>query len=556
MLHGSFNDIPGFAAQLLGDARAQQPESTTDGRDAESPPMPMFQVTPADEDMRQRTAPQSGRLTASNAQPPEESVSNRPPTTFPGAAVKGSKAHGHSASGETEAGPKSMAAQLFGSAHEADATLKIESPGAYLRPSTALAARLLGDDPAGASSTEARTGRAEWLGVESSDGRPSTKRSSREFLPGNVRDDGAESNAGVQFQEDPTNRAEYGRSGSNMSLSADNGDGRPGTKRSDRQARTPRFNNKIAPEGLTRGQVENVKQLQAQHLTQGLVFDDSASWRPGTTHVLITSADNDGFSSGTGGKDLLQAAFARTSTAANSALRPGTALPGSVMGSIASHLLLGGDGLLRPGSQRPGASRVGKRPATFRPGSRAVTQSRMSSRLLPNPEDALTKDAVEEIKELHTQQLMHGIDMDPLAWPGLRFGRNPFCKRDLLFHPFSGTMAYTAALHTISILLEFVDVVLRGYGQVTFINNPLAGALIMIASFINNAYYGVFGLLGIVSSTLTAYLFDFPRGAITSGIYGYNGYLVGTAVVLFQADYGGDWNFLEACCGCAADTCG
>ena len=504
----------GFAAQLLEDAHAQE-SATEDGREAYSPPAPMFQVTPAEEDGRHSLLQeQSGRLTANNAQAPVENVSNRPPTTFPGAPlpgalVKPAKISVAPAPEVARQAPSSMAAQLLGDV-QADAPGKPSQHGdlsqdsddraANRRPSTSLAAQLLGEDPA----------RVE----------------------------------------------ELDRRGSNMSLSADNGDGRPGTKRSDRQARTPRFNNKIAPEGLTRGQVENVKQLQAQHLTQGLVFDDSASWRPGTTHVLITSADNDGFSSGTGGKDLLQAAFARTSTAANSALRPGTALPGSVMGSIASHLLLGGDGLLRPGSQRPGASRVGKRPATFRPGSRAVTQSRMSSRLLPNPEDALTKDAVEEIKELHTQQLMHGIDMDPLAWPGLRFGRNPFCKRDLLFHPFSGTMAYTAALHTISILLEFVDVVLRGYGQVTFINNPLAGALIMIASFINNAYYGVFGLLGIVSSTLTAYLFDFPRGAITSGIYGYNGYLVGTAVVLFQADYGGDWNFLEACCGCAADTCG
>ncbi len=40
------------------------------------------------------------------------------------------------------------------------------------------------------------------------------------------------------------------------------------------------------------------------------------------------------------------------------------------------------------------------------------------------------------------------------------------------------------------------------------------------------------------------------KGAIQAGIFGYNGYLVGTAFVIFQADYGGDDNYWLV--GCAA----
>ena len=123
----------------------------------------------------------------------------------------------------------------------------------------------------------------------------------------------------------------------------------------------------------------------------------------------------------------------------------------------------------------------------------------------------MTSKDVDDIKELHAQHIMHGIELvtHPSA---LTFGRSPHWRHDYLFHPLSGTMGYTTRAHGWGWMAELLDVVLRGYGQVTFINNPVAGALILAASFVNSTYYGVFGLLGIIVSTLTAYAFSFPRG--------------------------------------------
>jgi hypothetical protein len=48
------------------------------------------------------------------------------------------------------------------------------------------------------------------------------------------------------------------------------------------------------------------------------------------------------------------------------------------------------------------------------------------------------------------------------------FGRNPLCRGDFLYHPLSGTMPYTvlAEYRWRMFIFEFVDVILRGLGQV------------------------------------------------------------------------------------------
>ena len=48
------------------------------------------------------------------------------------------------------------------------------------------------------------------------------------------------------------------------------------------------------------------------------------------------------------------------------------------------------------------------------------------------------------------------------------FGRNPMCRGDFLYHPLSGTMPYTliAEYRWRSFAFEFIDVILRGLGQV------------------------------------------------------------------------------------------
>lgn len=124
----------------------------------------------------------------------------------------------------------------------------------------------------------------------------------------------------------------------------------------------------------------------------------------------------------------------------------------------------------------------------------------------------------------------------------LTYGRNPRCPEDFLYNPFSGMMPYTDAWCRKSFAIEFVDAVLRGLGQVIFLNNPVTGIFMLIAAILNDHYLTILGMLGIFASTATAYAFRFPRDAIKGGIFGYNGYLVGTAMGVFLADYGGDWN--------------
>ena len=83
-------------------------------------------------------------------------------------------------------------------------------------------------------------------------------------------------------------------------------------------------------------------------------------------------------------------------------------------------------------------------------------------------------------------------------------------------------------------LADFVNYVLRGIGQVIFINNPISGLLILVALFIQSPWVGAMGLLGVVSSTLTALLLKGDRTSLRNGIFGYNGVLVGAALATFS----------------------
>eukprot|EP00048_Salpingoeca_helianthica_P000101 m.39250 g.39250 ORF g.39250 m.39250 type:complete len:400 (+) comp10112_c0_seq2:295-1494(+) len=84
----------------------------------------------------------------------------------------------------------------------------------------------------------------------------------------------------------------------------------------------------------------------------------------------------------------------------------------------------------------------------------------------------------------------------------------------------------------------FLDALLRGLGQVIFINNPFTGVLVIVAAIVNSYYHCLMGLLGLVCSTGMAHLLGFDEGAIQAGIFGYNGYLVGTALALFSPGWG------------------
>ncbi|MEM9219411.1 MAG: urea transporter [Cyanobacteria bacterium P01_F01_bin.150] len=82
-------------------------------------------------------------------------------------------------------------------------------------------------------------------------------------------------------------------------------------------------------------------------------------------------------------------------------------------------------------------------------------------------------------------------------------------------------------------LIDFVNYVLRGIGQVIFINNPISGLLILIALFIQSPWVGAMGLLGVVASTIMALVLRLDRTDIRNGIFGYDGMLVGAALATF-----------------------
>lgn len=88
-----------------------------------------------------------------------------------------------------------------------------------------------------------------------------------------------------------------------------------------------------------------------------------------------------------------------------------------------------------------------------------------------------------------------------------------------------------------NVFIEFIDTALRGCAQVMFQNNPLTGLFFFIAIFIG-AYgegnpavaYGC--VLGTLVATLTG-LSIRDRKSWRSGLYGYNGCLVGAALPTF-----------------------
>jgi len=89
-----------------------------------------------------------------------------------------------------------------------------------------------------------------------------------------------------------------------------------------------------------------------------------------------------------------------------------------------------------------------------------------------------------------------------------------------------------------SAVLRFVDINLRGAGQVMFQNHPFTGLLFIaaiawgaLAADAGAVLFG--GLLGLVVATLTAFWLRVDAEGLEAGLYGYNGLLVGLALPTF-----------------------
>lgn len=87
-----------------------------------------------------------------------------------------------------------------------------------------------------------------------------------------------------------------------------------------------------------------------------------------------------------------------------------------------------------------------------------------------------------------------------------------------------------------NVVLGFVDALLRGIGQVMLQNSPLTGLIFLIGLFVGGWQFGVYGLLGTAASTLAARWLGVPDSAVQAGLYGYNGTLVGVALVFYLTD--------------------
>jgi urea transporter len=112
--------------------------------------------------------------------------------------------------------------------------------------------------------------------------------------------------------------------------------------------------------------------------------------------------------------------------------------------------------------------------------------------------------------------------------------------------PVSGTMQSLNQRLVRQPLLDFINYILRGIGQVIFLNNPLSGLLILVALLLQSPWVGILSLVGGIASTLSAIALKLDRDSIRNGIFGYNGVLVGAALGTFGLAGNGALNLLWA----------
>lgn len=82
-------------------------------------------------------------------------------------------------------------------------------------------------------------------------------------------------------------------------------------------------------------------------------------------------------------------------------------------------------------------------------------------------------------------------------------------------------------------LLEFLDCVLRGVGQVMLQENSYTGLLFIVGIYYNSRLFGNGVLLGTAVGTVVAMLLSVDRPLVRSGLFGFNGGLTAIALLYF-----------------------
>ena len=103
-----------------------------------------------------------------------------------------------------------------------------------------------------------------------------------------------------------------------------------------------------------------------------------------------------------------------------------------------------------------------------------------------------------------------------------------------------GVLSWWARVCASSSAARFVDVSLRGIGQVMFQDNPLSGLLFFIAMawgsyFAGTPQVAIGGVVAIVAAKVTALWLRVEPADLGAGLYGFNAYLIGLALPTFLA---------------------
>lgn len=97
----------------------------------------------------------------------------------------------------------------------------------------------------------------------------------------------------------------------------------------------------------------------------------------------------------------------------------------------------------------------------------------------------------------------------------------------------------------------FADSVLRGIGQVMLQDNAYTGLLFLIGVCWNSTLLGLAVLVGATASTATACLLGMDRAQIRSGCYGFNGALLGVALLYFLIPNPLTWGYVLVGAACS-----
>jgi len=79
----------------------------------------------------------------------------------------------------------------------------------------------------------------------------------------------------------------------------------------------------------------------------------------------------------------------------------------------------------------------------------------------------------------------------------------------------------------------FAEILLRGMSQVFLLNNVATGILFFAAIGYSSWFMGIGAMIGVLVGTFSARLLKYDSNDIQQGLYGYNGALVGLAIICF-----------------------